>query len=87
LVARSRPRERVSWFVCLLFLLIELLAVTGQAPGKFSGHFLRAHDPATGRAIFDRAFAARCFRRATFGRRHPSASAFFSHIISFLLVE
>jgi hypothetical protein len=36
-----------------------LFTVTDEAPGKIPRHFLRAHDPASGWAIFHQAFAAR----------------------------
>jgi hypothetical protein len=67
--------------------LVDSVGRTGQAPGKIPRPLLRAHYLATGWAIFDQTFAARCFRRPAFGCRHPPASAFFCHDISFLLVE
>jgi hypothetical protein len=77
----------ISFFYFLLWFDSVYRHRLTKRRGKFPCHFLRAHYPATNWAILDQAFAARCFRRATFGRCHPSASAFFCHTISFLLVE
>jgi len=43
-----------------------------------------AHDPSACRTVLDHSFAAGSFGRALFSRGHPSASAFFGHMISFV---
>jgi hypothetical protein len=40
-----------------------------------------AHDPATGRTIFDQTFSASHFRGAVFRGSHSAASAFLGHIV------
>jgi hypothetical protein len=64
-----------------------LFTVTDEVPEKIPRPLLCAHYLATDRAVFDQPFAARCFGCTTFGRRHPSASAFFCHNISFWFVD